>query len=326
MPIEVLCPVFFVVVVVIFKGPPPTQWSWRSCFYVIWILTPFQIYGFPTFSPFHSVVSFSRSILNQGTGAQSCKVAGPGHTAGEMQDQDLNLAIPEPGCFTSMPSCLTQTLPLLVFVVPHQAFSPHHQPRTHSTLWALGGTWAVVMFCRVQQCIPGVEKVCPDLRGKKVRRGGPTLATPVSPSPRGLLIGLPRERCAVPLGTDPPVCLSVQASRVRISSPRVPAVGPWAGPCLWEPRFPSAANLVPPRSLPGSCEPTWEAVSFGCQAAVLRTGERVCLLLALPGRTGLCASPGKPQLRVPWRVGTAKPGPLGFAGPVTRSREDPGGG
>lgn len=71
------------------------------------------------FLPFHSVVSFINSILKQDAKAQSWEVTGPGHTAGEGQDWELDLVTLEPGCFTTRTPCLADALLLLVFMIPH---------------------------------------------------------------------------------------------------------------------------------------------------------------------------------------------------------------
>lgn len=104
----------------------------------------------------------------------------PGYTAGEVPAWDSNRVIPEPGCFTDVLSCLAETLPLLIFAVPHGPSPPppaltYRIPlqRPSRTSWATGDIWAAVMFGWVQEDIAGVEKVSPNLQGKVLCGGCP---------------------------------------------------------------------------------------------------------------------------------------------------------
>lgn len=69
------------------------------------------------------IVSFINSVLKTGS---------PGHIAGEVQERDLNLAIPEPGRLTRVLSFLAGASALLIFMIPH------HQQNFVGPWWYLG--------------------------------------------------------------------------------------------------------------------------------------------------------------------------------------------
>lgn len=56
------------------------------------------------------IVSFINSVLKTGS---------PGHIAGEVQERDLNLAVPEPGRLTRVLSFLAGASASLIFMIPH---------------------------------------------------------------------------------------------------------------------------------------------------------------------------------------------------------------
>lgn len=105
------------------------------------------------------IVSFINSVLKTGS---------PGHIAGEVQERDLNLAVPEPGRLTRVLSFLAGASALLIFMIPH------HQQNFVGPWWYLG--------CCDESLGPRAyswyrESVSTST-GEGAPWGGPTLATP----------------------------------------------------------------------------------------------------------------------------------------------------
>lgn len=104
------------------------------------------------------IVSFINSVLKTGS---------PGHIAGEVQERDLNLAIPEPGRLTRVLSFLAGASASLIFMIPH------NQQNFVGPWWYLG--------CCDESLGPRAYswyRECLHIYRGRCSVGGPTLATP----------------------------------------------------------------------------------------------------------------------------------------------------